>query len=185
MEKVVTEWLEYMRDTNEEYEKKFDSFQKRDQLIKYISDQPRETFDYVKKWIKLNRSQNKNYNYMITFTMDPKKVDINDKDKVDKIEKFIVSQMNRQGLGIINAEYVREGGDSDHKHIHWHVNIISNKFLRKRYFKTYTKNYGNIDISTSKNKFGSENSNYQSIHSYISKDTVPIQILPKKSSIEC
>lgn len=102
------------------------------------------------------------YLYMLTFTKDPKK-DVTDSD--DKIEKYIISVLKRTDPKELWV--VREGGDKEHKHIHWHVMIQTPEYLRSERFQYYRKKYGNIDISKSHTK------NPKHIFDYISKQFKP------------
>ena len=73
----------------------------------------------------------KTYRYMITFTIDPKKV----KDlKEDVVQEYIEKQLNRPALKITKAYLSKEGGDEDHKHIHWHAVVESLRTLKKNLF---------------------------------------------------
>ncbi len=105
-----------------------------------------KTFKSISKELD---KKNKVYQYMLTFTCDPKKVDVEDEVALASIEDEVLRLVQKPVLSIVRSEYVREGTDEDHKHAHWHVGVVSKKFMKKEYFKSYIKNIGRIDISKS------------------------------------
>jgi hypothetical protein len=107
------------------------------------------------------------YRYMITFTIDPKKVlNQNDPEIQDIIEKYIVKLISAQAD--VKAYYVKEHPESN---VHWHTVIVRNSAIKSRSFiKNYVKKYGNVDISKS---FAENDSNSVK---YLSKDSNPIYI---------
>ena len=110
---------------------------------------------------------NKNYMYLVTFTVDKKKVK---KPNYDSIEKYIKKQFQRSPLKVTKAQIVREGNGKD-KHIHWHVAVQTAIPLKKDRFHYYIRKYGNIDISKSKTN------SYEELQNYISKENTPQDIL--------
>lgn len=108
----------------------------------------------------------KTYRYLITFTLDPKKGPHN----IEKIEEYIVKQFHRKPLGILHAEYVKEGNGQD-KHIHWHAAVETSKPLKKDRFNYYIKLYGKLDISRTKAQ------NLEETLNYINKESQSIVIL--------
>ncbi len=84
------------------------------------------------------------YRYMITFTIDPKK---HTTVPIQKIEDYIESQVTRKALGVQRFEYCRE---HDETNIHWHVNVVTDRAIRSDAFNQYSKNYGFVQISRSK-----------------------------------
>jgi len=111
----------------------------------------------------------KTYLYMVTFTLDPTKNTLNEKlyKEVEQyITKLLLSDKN-----FTNIKIVKEGGDEDHKHIHWHSLIKSTEFLKNNFFSHYMKKYGKVDKSSSKS------GNREYIITYISKQHQPITLL--------
>lgn len=94
------------------------------------------------KRVKVIQSE---YKYLITFTLNPSKVDLKDSDLKSKIEAYIV--------GILKVPenhrfyYSRE---HDNTNTHWHC-IVHRKtpFVQDK-LRYYKKQYGNVDISRSK-----------------------------------
>lgn len=112
------------------------------------------------------------YYYMITFTLDPKKNKFNDLlyDTVEKYIKKILVKVNKKYKPFY-VQLVREGGDDDHKHTHWHACVVSETCFDSTIVSYYQQKYGNIDISTNHS---------QNIHptiKYMSKQSLPISLL--------
>ncbi len=118
-----------------------------------------------KNYLKLQDKQNKKYYYMITFTLNDKS---KDEDPI-KINKYIISRLQRPALKIEKAHIVQELTQQDRPH--WHASVISKKYISQDRFKYYTKQYGNIDISKNHSQ------NYKTMLTYISKSTIPKQII--------
>jgi len=84
------------------------------------------------------------YKYLITFTLDPKKVDLKNAAVKSKIEEYII--------GILKVPenhrfyYSREHNDTN---THWHC-IVHRKtpFVQDK-LRYYKKQYGNVDVSRS------------------------------------
>lgn len=141
-----------------------------------------EILDYIKQPMnahnlsKMHNSKirdilfGKEYVYMLTFTLDPKKNKFSE-DLYNDVEQYILKLIRR--ISFKKCIWVREGSDDDHKHTHWHIGIITNDFLRKSdYSKTYVKKYGNIDHSKSKTK------DFKHIEDYLSKQSPPSNLDP-------
>ena len=90
-------------------------------------------------------SPKKIYKYMLTFTLDPKKVnDITSNDVQKKIESYIVSLFKDSRF--IRVYYVKEHAQSN---CHWHVVIYMNNCFKQDHIRYYRKKYGNVDVSRS------------------------------------
>jgi len=87
----------------------------------------------------------KTYKYMLTFTLDPNKVDLKDTEKKDKIEKYIENLIRRPEA--TKAYYVREHNETN---THWHVVVHRSSALKSDYLTYYKKNFGNVHTSRSK-----------------------------------
>lgn len=86
------------------------------------------------------------YAYWITFTQDPNKPHFND---IDYIEKRILKILGGKQANAKYCAYVREGGDVEEKHIHWHVLLESHSFVKKYdIMRNYIKNIGGIHFET-------------------------------------
>ncbi len=117
----------------------------------------------LKKLVKKKFFENKTFQYMITFTCDPRKIDIDDEIALKENENYILERLQRPALQITRLEFVREGTDKDHKHAHWHCGVVSKRYLEKDMFKTYIKNVGKIKCEKSKRD------NFDDILVYINK----------------
>jgi len=86
------------------------------------------------------------FKYMLTFTIDPKKVyNLNDPEIQDIIEKYIEKVIYK--LSDDKCYYVKEHPEQN---VHWHCIIYRNSALTSRnVFDYYKKKYGHIDISKS------------------------------------
>lgn len=131
-------------------------------------------YEYHKRfcdYIKRNEKKQKKgrHVYMITFTIDPKKVP-NYKEVEPDVELLVRRQGMRKALNILKYEYVKEYTKTDIPH--WHALLVSSSILKKDRFNHYIRKYGNIDIS--KSKTGSEDE----ILNYINKDGVSVKVLP-------
>lgn len=107
----------------------------------------------------------KNYYYLITFTLKPGM-----ESSSEKAEQYIKAQFtNRPALGVqeayISKEQTKKGVD------HWHVSVRTSKSLAKNRFNYYTKIYGHIDISKNKCQ------NLEDSINYISKQVKPEQLV--------
>lgn len=115
--------------------------------------------DFHKK-MKSYYKNAKEYRYLITFTISPKKFETITDSLEEEIEDFIESQSKRKALKITHFAYVRELHDN--KRPHWHVSIKTSKCLKKDRFNYYIKKYGYIDFSKSKDTNEQESLDYLS-----------------------
>lgn len=124
-----------------------------------------ELFSYVKKL-----KPNNKYQYIITFTIDPKLNEIND-ELIKKVENYILNlkPFRESNENTLRCDYVREG-DGKEKHIHWHFSIISKVFIIKKVFNYYEKKFGFVQISKSSDK------NYKNRLDYINKEKQSINL---------
>lgn len=103
-----------------------------------------------------------NYQYMVTFTVDPKK---HPEVPVSKIELYLDSQVDRPALHIQHCSYVQEHHENGRPH--WHMKLNTTKPLRSDAFNQYSKAYGNVQISRSKHTNGNHTSIYMNKESVI------------------
>jgi len=109
---------------------------------------------------QLKRGNQKEFIYMVTFTIDKKKVEDLSESKIDEIEYYISSQKNRKALNLLKFSIVREQCKDGTPH--WHALMISSKYLAKDRFNYYINKFGNIDISKNKSNCSQEIINYMS-----------------------
>lgn len=104
------------------------------------------------QWRKLCQNSQRRrfpyYYYMITFTLDPSKPGFGTDPYYDKVEKYIRKLIQNKGWEPLYIAIVREGGDEDHKHTHWHVCFVSHCWFDSKNIAYYKKLYGSVDIST-------------------------------------
>ncbi len=95
--------------------------------------------------------------YMITFTLDPKKLgsNIKNEDLLKTIELDIVDMFKSSQVydNVIRISYVREGTDKDHKHPHWHFGIQTTDYFNKKWFLKYKFGFIQKTKSYKKNDF--------------------------------
>ncbi len=116
--------------------------------------------EFHRKFINyLKIRDKKQYIYLVTFTVDPKKVP-DYKTRITEIEGFIQAQGLRTALHLSKYSFVREYTKKGVPH--WHACVVSDKCLKKDRFQYYTKKYGSIDISKNKAQQTSEMLNYMS-----------------------
>lgn len=164
--KILIQYIKNLKEEKEDSET-FSEFVK---LIQRTAFTPKE----YKKLVHQYEESHRSYMYMITFTLDPKKNDFNNA-LYDASEKYIKKLLLNPNRKLTTFDIVREGTDEDHKHTHWHCGVITKgKYLSMDNFKTYIKNFGNIDISKS------INNDYEDILTYINKQYNSLRILPKK-----
>lgn len=130
-------------------------------LVAFTTENMQKIVHDIKYW-----EPEKEYKYMLTFTLDPSKVNLKDNDKKDKIEKYISNLI--RGPDTIKAYMAREHNDSN---THWHVIVHRRKALKSDYLSYYKKTYGRVDTSRSKN--------LEDTHSmkYLTKESEIIQIV--------
>jgi len=102
------------------------------------------------------------YQYLVTFTVDPKKHPEITPELEERITRLLESVPNRKALSVEECSYVKELHKSGRPH--WHMKLVLLKALRSDAFVTFTKAYGNIDISRSKHTNG------QHIDLYLEKE---------------
>lgn len=123
----------------------------------------------IRAFIKRGCTFEKTYQYMITFTIDPKKYATINDELIEKIEEYIKAIPLRTALKITKFEMVRESHKDGRPH--WHTLVVSTKSLKKSLFTYYQKLYGNIDFSKSRVKC------VNNIRQYISKSETPEVII--------
>lgn len=103
-----------------------------------------------------NWEPKKEYKYMLTFTMDPKKIENNQSNR-DKIELYICNLMRK-------AETSKCYYSKEHEltNCHWHVILHRNKALESNYLSYYKKVFGHVDVSRSKILGDTESTKYLS-----------------------
>ena len=93
------------------------------------------------------------YRYLLTFT-------VGHKHDEDEVEAYIIKQLNRKPLRLLQAylvkEYTKKGI------AHWHCPIESAIPIKKDRFNYYKKLYGNLDLSRTKAQNLEEGINYTS-----------------------
>lgn len=128
-------------------------------MIDYTQQYMKQIIRDVRDW-----EPDKIYKYMITFTLDPKKVDINDIQKKDHIENYIVKLLTKPETQ--KFYYSREHESTN---THWHCVIHRTCALRSDYLTYYKKHYGNVHVSRSKDLSDTHSEQYLSKESEIIK----------------
>lgn len=159
-EKINVEW-----DFNEFLEKNkwssdywVEQFSNRDCQTAYLS------------WLKKRAKDNKRYRYLVTFTLDPKKNELNE-ELYKLVEDYIISLAGSIQYCPIHWAFVREYTKAGVAH--WHVSIVSKTIVKQSYFKYYITKYGNVDVSTSR-----KNEEEYSLN-YMAKDSLYTEIIKK------
>lgn len=98
------------------------------------------------------------YQYMVTFTIDPKKHPVITDDLKTKIVEYIELQKSRPALKVRSLTYAEEKHEDERPH--WHAKFITTKPLRSDAFKVFKKNFGNPHISRTKYTKGSHTDFY-------------------------
>ncbi len=119
----------------------------------------------IKKQMDIKYKPKKYYYYLITFTLKE-----NHKDYT-LIENYILGQVERKALHIVEAHYTKELTKKGRPH--WHVAVKSEKCIPKNRFNYYEKKYGKIDISKSVTNTIDESINY------INKENQSITLIPR------
>lgn len=129
---------------------KFEEFLERDQKEVMTKNSPFMDW-FLANIEEINRTAKfykppEDFKYMITFTIDPKKVpDMKNPEKQAQIEKYIEKVLFN--VSDDKCYYVREHKDTN---VHWHCIIYRKSALKSQSFLTfYKKKYGNIDVSKS------------------------------------
>lgn len=90
------------------------------------------------------------YKYMLTFTIDPSKVDIScDSDKkvwIEYVDTYIHNLLFKNKT-IYRAYYSREHDESN---VHWHAIVHCHAAFDHKMLNYYKKTYGLVDVSRSK-----------------------------------
>lgn len=101
---------------------------------------------------------------MLTFTINPKLADPKNHEVQQKIEDYIIKQVNKHS----DVAYIaREHPDSN---CHWHVVLLRQRKFKYNEFNYYKRKFGNLDISLSKTE------SIEDGLKYISKESVPRRI---------
>lgn len=125
---------------------------------------------YFKQILSEYELVNKTFTYMLTFTMDQKKQDVDLPFVHNAIEEYIVKFAERREP--LRADLVCEGTDKDHKHKHWHLGIETKKYIDFSNFLKYYRNlYGNVDVSKS------WSNDYNNILKYINKSKPSFKVV--------
>ncbi len=110
------------------------------------------------------------YRYMLTFTLP----DTHKHDE-DVVEAYIIKQLKRKPLKIVEAHLAKEY--TKKKTAHWHAVIASTIPLKKDRFSYYKTLYGNMDLSRTKAQNTEKGVNLTEGLNYINKETKSIQIV--------
>lgn len=135
----------------------------------------------VNNYLNQKKRKQDGYYYMLTFTLNPKLAERNEaylgdgrfrESWYNRVEKYIKKLSQNKAWELDFFAIVREGGDEQHKHVHWHVSIKTRKYFDfKRNLSYYMKLYGNVDKQLSKlstNKYA---------YKYMSKQCEPTVLL--------
>lgn len=129
------------------------------------------TYNEMKTFNKCFSKLFKSYTTMVTFTIDPKRHDVNDKKLLEKIEDYVLQFPHNKKCDVQRADYVREGTDEDHKHTHWHLGLETLEPFLAKTTKYYESLYGHVDISRS------YDNNYNNIIEYINKSIPSVNLI--------
>lgn len=160
MEKIIFEELLALAKHHDNPEKQFELLAKQPDYS--VNDYLNCAYHLDKK-IKEYKKNNKEYYYLMTFTLRHNILCENE------VETYIIKRLKRKALKIVKAHIVKEY--TKNNIAHWHVAVKSKKYISKDRFKYYTKLYGNIDISKNHSQ------NYDYIIEYISKSNIPKEII--------
>lgn len=116
------------------------------------------------------RELSAHYIYMVTFTLDPKKIKGDKQQHLKKVEDYIIKLINSKTLKHVNVSYMAHERGKDNDNDHWHLSMECSKSLKKDRFTTYIKRYGNVRIDKSRT------GKMVHIWEYIQKDSEPICI---------
>lgn len=98
----------------------------------------------------VSKPKKKLYYYMLTYTLDPGRHSLTE-SYFNSAERYIKKLVLNKSWKTEYASIVREGGDKDHKHTHWHVSIVTHKYIdNKSQNGYYIKKHGNVDMKVSK-----------------------------------
>ncbi len=125
---------------------------------------------YMKILVREYEQTNKVYTYMLTFTIDPSKYDVENKELHDIIEAYVIDFGERRNP--LKCDVVKEKSDKHHKHTHWHLGLETKKYIDfSNFLKFYRKTYGIVDITKS------WSNDYKNVLIYINKSTPSQQIV--------
>lgn len=109
------------------------------------------------KW----KESSKEYKYMITFTIDPKKhSNKNDVQFQEEVEGYIVKLL-KDRRRFKTVYYVKEHAETN---VHWHAVVYSNTSFKQDLVRYYKNKYGHVDVSRS------HEMNDEHTQKYLSKD---------------
>ncbi len=165
MKKFVNLWIEKTKGQNWESirEEMFDLY-----MTNVVNTDRDKLFS---KYLMLKIKKSKTFQYLITFTIDPKKHNVKDETLHRKIENYIKLRFTREAIGAIRADIVKEGSTKENIHTHWHVALKSSKWLLKKSFKYYEKLYGFVQINKS------TNNNYENRLNYLNKSNTSTKFI--------
>lgn len=94
--------------------------------------------------VALKQPVKKEYRYMITFTIDPKKHPNSNEQKFqdevqEYIEKLLIKNSN-------TCSIVKEHSTTN---VHWHASVVRDKYIDQKIVQYYKIKYGHVDISKS------------------------------------
>lgn len=107
-----------------------------------------------KYWRKFHRDEKSSRvnQYMLTFTLDDAKIDINDEIALMAAHSDIIKCINNKQFmkNMITCHWVREGTHADGKRPHWHFGFQTAGYINvKKHFPIYLKYYGSIQMTRS------------------------------------
>lgn len=115
----------------------------KEKLIEFISSHSSDILKDSKRhvWPK----EEKEYKYMLTFTMDPSVFDdIHDPDTQDLVQLYIEKVLSHRVIH--KSYYVKEHADSN---CHWHAIIHTKYAYNTNNLAYYRRYYGHVDLSRS------------------------------------
>lgn len=121
---------------------------------------------------KIEATSKKKYQYLVTFTIDPKKhPDWQSSATLEQTVDYIVESQQDRKLSLqmtfyaYSKEYTKKGMP------HWHAVVVTTKPLPKNRFAYFESTYGSIDISKTKV------TTHLEALDYISKDVAPTVLI--------
>lgn len=100
--------------------------------------------DYLKDK-KRKKEKPSEYKYMITFTLDPKKVDLTSSEQKNTIERYIVNLL--KCTDNFRFYYVRE---HEFTNTHWHAIVHRKIPFTQDKLAYYKRKFGNVQVNRSK-----------------------------------
>lgn len=148
------------------------SIQEMEDMASKYGPRSRELTDYIQKYYRellhdaINYKPKKDYLYMLTFTIDPKKVaSLNDIGTQDKIELYISKLLSRCCREV---RLVKEHADTN---CHWHASIICDKYFDHKNISYYKRVYGLVDVSRTRSN------SIEKTLKYMEKENEPTKII--------